>query len=142
MVVEFYRARDCVQYDRAITPNRPILVVTAETPISRRRITFRAPIDTGFSGYFLLPQDEYSKLSESELLSDYFLTYDTVLGPVQLRRSPVTLEIHGERLSSFVETPLAGTGKILLGRRILDGLRIALLGPESKTCLLQNYPAK
>jgi predicted aspartyl protease len=140
MVMELYRTRDCVHYDREVTPNRPILNVTAETPITRKRIPFRAPLDTGFSGYILLPQDEYSELSESELLSDYFLTYETILGPVQLRRSPIILEICGNRLSSFVETPVAGVGRRLIGRRILAELRIALLGPEVKTCLLERHP--
>jgi predicted aspartyl protease len=139
MVVEFYRTRDCVHYDREVTPNRPILNLTAEAPISRKRISFRAPLDTGFSGYILLPQDEYSQLSESELFSDYFLTYGTFLGPVQLRRSPVTLEICGNRWSSFVETPVAGVGKRLIGRRILAELQIALLGPDARTCVLERH---
>ena len=133
-----YRARDCVQYDRTITPNRPVLEASAETFVSHTRVSIQAPIDTGFSGYILLPQEEYSQLSESELFSDYFLTYNTVLGPVQMRRSPVILEIYGNRISSFVETPVAGAGKTLAGRRILAGLRVALLGPEAKTCLLDT----
>lgn len=137
-----YRARDCVNYDHTVTPDRPTLKATAEAPISRTRISFEAPIDTGFSGYMLLPNELYVEMSESELLSDYFLTYDTVLGPVKLRRSPVLLEILGKRVPSFVETPVAGAGRILVGRRILAGLHIALLGPESKTCLLEAYPAK
>lgn len=136
-----YRARDCVNYDHTVTPNRPTLKVTAETLITRTHISLEAPIDTGFSGYLLLPQDQYLRLSESELLSDYFLTYETVLGPVKLRRSPVILETYGNRLSSFVETPVAGAGKALLGRRILSGLQVALLGPKSKACLLENYPS-
>lgn len=131
-----YRTRDCVQYDGTITPNRPVLEVSAETLVSHTRVLFKAPIDTGFSGYILLPQEEYSQLSESELFSDYFLTYNTVLGPVQMRRSPVIVEICGNRISSFVETPVAGAGRRLAGRRILAGLRVALLGPEAKSCLL------
>jgi len=136
--VGFYRTRDCANYDRTVKPNRPTLKATAETFITRTRISFEAPIDTGFSGYILLPQDQYAKLSESELLSDYFLTYSTVMGPVQMRRSPVILEINGNRVSSFVETPVAGVGRTLIGRRILEGLRVALLGPEGKACFLEG----
>lgn len=140
MVVGLYRARDCLNYDRTVTPNRPVLRVTVETLITRTRISFEAPVDTGFSGYLLLPQDRYSSLSESELLSDYFLTYATVLRPVQLRRSPVILETYGNRISSFVETPVAGAGRMLVRRRVLSGLQVALLGPKSKACLLEDYP--
>jgi predicted aspartyl protease len=140
--VGLYSTRNCVTYDRTVVPNRPTVEVAVEAPISRSHVRFEAPIDTGFSGYLLLPLDQYSSLSESELPSDHFLTYNTVIGRVQLRRSPVILEIHGKRLSSFVETPVAGTGKLLVGRRVLAELRIALLGPESKTCLLEERPRK
>jgi predicted aspartyl protease len=110
-----------------------------EAPISRARLVLEAPIDTGFSGYLLLPQEQYSRLSESEVFSDYFLTYNTILGPVQLRRSPVTLEIFGKRIQSFVETPVSGAGRVLAGRRVLADLRVALLGPESRACVLDEY---
>lgn len=142
MVVEFYRTRDCVAYDHSVKPNRLILNVTAETLVTRTRLSLEAPIDTGFSGYLLLPQEHYSRLSESELLSNHFLTYNTILGPVQLRRSPVILEVSGNRAPSFVETPVAGSGRFFAGRRILADLRIALLGPEAKACTLDEYRAK
>jgi len=142
MALGLYRTRNCVDYDRTVVPNRPTIEVTVEAPISRSRISFEAPIDTGFSGYLLLSQEQYSRLSESELPSDHFLTYNTVMGRVQLRRSPVGLEVNGKRLSSFVETPVAGLGKLLVGRRVLAGLRVALLGPETKSCLLEESSGK
>ena len=132
-----YRTRNCFSYAHTLTPSRPTVELTAETPTKHTRISFQAPIDTGFSGYVLLPFDEYSKLSETELLSDYFLTYNTVLGPVVLRRSPVILEIFGKRLPSFIETPVAGAGTRLVGRRIMAGLRVAMMGPESQVCVLE-----
>ena len=140
MVLELYRTRDCITYDNSVKPNRPTLKAVAETLLTRTRVPLEAAIDTGFSGYLLLPQDKYAELSESELLSDYFLTYNTILGPVQLKRSPVILEISGNRVPSFVETPVVGAGKTLAGRRILAGLRIALLGPEAEACILDEYP--
>jgi predicted aspartyl protease len=139
MVVELYRTRDCNIYNNSVKPNRPTLTVVAETFLTRTRVPLEAVIDTGFSGYLLLPQEKYSELSESELLSDYFLTYNTILGPVQLKRSPVVQEIAGKRMSSFVETPVVGAGKTLAGRRILAELRIALLGPEARACILDEY---
>ena len=65
-------------YDQSAKPSRPLLKIKIETPFSRRRVELEAPIDTGFSGYLLLPQESYAGLAESELPSDYFLTYSTI----------------------------------------------------------------
>ncbi len=136
--MELYRARDCVAYDQSAKPGRPILKINIETPFSRQRVELEAPIDTGFPGYLLLPEESYARLSESELPSNYFLTYSTIQGTVQLRRARVFLEIFEEKTSGFIETPITGSGKLLAGRRVLSKLRLALLGPETKTCLLDR----
>lgn len=138
MALELYRTGDCLAYDQSVSPSRPSLHITIEAPVSRRRVEYDVPVDTGFSGYLLLPQESYSRLSESELPSDYFLTYSAISGRVQLRRARVFLEIFGEKSPSFIETPMMGSSKLLAGRKILANLRLALLGPEAQTCSLSR----
>jgi len=94
------------------------------------------PIDTGFAGFLLTPADIYAKLSELELPAEYFPTYSTLAGSIVMRRAKVRIWVFRRVLESFIETPMAGLGKLLVGRRILNSLQVALLGPDLRTCEL------
>lgn len=48
------------------------------------------------------------------------------------------LIVRGVEMESFIETPLYGLGKLLLGRRVLSKLDVALLGKKAIACYLQE----
>jgi len=98
-----------------------------------------APIDTGFGGFLLTPSDLYLRLSELELPREYFPTYLTLAGPIVMRKAKVRMRVFGKDLDSFIETPVTGFGRLLAGRRILNSLSLAILGPDLQTCEL--HPA-
>jgi len=98
-----------------------------------------APIDTGFAGFLLTPADVYAKLSELELPQEYFPAYLTLAGSIIMRRAKVRMRVFGKVLDSFIETPVVSFGRLLVGRRILNSLSLAILGPDLQTCEL--HPA-
>jgi len=133
-----YRTLSCHSYDIESKPERPMIHVSITGPATGREMKFTAAADTGFSGYLLVPMETYQEYSEFELPVRDFLTYRTIVGPIVLRRARVTAAILGERFETFIETPLVGVAKFLLGRRILNAFRLALLGPEKRSCLLEE----
>lgn len=138
-----YRALGCVDYDTESRPERPVIDVSLIGPATGRETTLSAVADTGFSGFLLVPLDTYQEFSELELPAKDFLTYRTMVGPILLRRARVIATIFGRRFETFIETPLVGISKFLLGRRILNTFRLGLVGPEKRFCLLEEegYPS-
>jgi len=134
--VELFRAVDCLQHSGS-DPEFPVLEVRAREPRFRREKTFSAPIDTGFAGYLLVPKDLYAELGTMELPREDFGVYSTMAGSVTLRRSEVKISVGDKELDTFIETPLHGTGRTLLGRRILSELDLALLGRKRMCCHLR-----
>lgn len=110
--------------------------IAVETPSGRVREVLEVRIDTGFEGFLLTPAHLYARLSELELPQEYFPTYSTLAGSILMRRAKVRMRIFGKLLDSFIETPVAGVGKLLVGRRILNSLSLAILGPDLRTCEL------
>jgi predicted aspartyl protease len=97
---------------------------------------YSAPMDTGFAGYLMLPEQEYDELSTNEVPREQYGEYRTLAGPVVTRRSRVMVDTGSAELESFIETPLYGGGKLLVGRRIINQLDVALLGPQGRACLV------
>lgn len=138
MAMGIYRTGKCSDHDSNIVPPYPVLHINLETPSRRASETLEAPIDTGFSGFLLTPPNIYAKLSELELPEEHFPTYSTLAGPVAMRRAKVRIRIFERTLDSFIETPVLGVGKTIVGRRILNSLSLAILGPRLKTCELHE----
>lgn len=134
-----YRTGKCTSHQAGIATAIPVADVTVETPSGRTRERLKAPIDTGFSGFLLAPAELYAKLSELELPQEYFLTYTTLAGAIVMRRAKVRMRIFEKVLDGFIETPVVGFGKLLVGRRIINSMSFALLGTDSRTCEL--HPA-
>jgi len=134
--VELLRPVGCLQYSGS-DPESPVLEVRAKEPLFGRERAFSAPVDTAFAGYLLVPKDLYAELGTMELPREDFGVYSTMAGYVTLRRSEVKISVADEELDTFIETPLHGTGKILLGRRILSELDLALLGRRRICCHLR-----
>ena len=137
MVLELFGTIDCQKYVGP-EPRMPGLEVEVREPVSGRRRSFIAPIDTGFGGYLLVPKLLYAELGTMELPEEDFGSYSTMTGPIILRRAAVEIEIgKGRKLDSFIETPMQGNGKILAGRRIISELELALLGGKMMCCQLK-----
>jgi hypothetical protein len=45
---------------------------------------------------------------------------------------------HVDEMEILVDTPKYGTGKSLIGLRVLDGIELLLSGQRSETCLLKE----
>ena len=116
----------------------PAVRVEAFEPIYGRKKAFVVPLDTGFAGYLMVPDTDYTELASMELAREAFGTYATLAGPVVMRRARVRLSLYGENFESIVETPLHGGGKVLLGRRILNTIVLALLGKSGKACAVEE----
>mgnify|MGYP003885552701 CR=1 FL=1 len=127
---------ECEEYEELEVP-RPAIRVRIIDPITNEILDLVASVDTGFAGYMLVPSELYDKVSSLELPASEFNTYVTVSGPVRMKGCKVYFEICGLRFPGILETPLLGYSSILIGRRILNKVRIALLGPERKLCFLK-----
>ncbi len=141
MALEFYRALDCLEYV-GHDPKIPALRVELREPVHERGLTLTAPVDTGFAGHILLDRAAYEHLGTAELPREQFGTYGTMAGPVVLRRSRVILLLGGKEFESYVETPLHGVGKLLLGRSVLSKLDLAFLGSAGRCCYLKAEKAE
>lgn len=135
--MEFYRAIDCIEYV-GHDPKIPALRIELTEPIRERRLTLTAPVDTGFAGHVLVDRSAYEQLGTAELPREQFGTYQTMAGPVVLRRARAFLHLGGREFESYVETPLHGVGRLLLGRSVLSKFDLALLGRMGRCCYLSD----
>ena len=131
--MELLRTLRCVGYAN-LEPPMPVVGVQVRELAHGTAREFTAPLDTGFAGYLMLPEKEYDELSTTEVARDQFGEYRTMAGPVVTRRARVKIRVGETDLESFIETPLYGGGTLLLGRRIINELDIALLGTEGRAC--------
>ncbi|MDW7977685.1 MAG: hypothetical protein RMH74_02650 [Candidatus Caldarchaeum sp.] len=58
-------------------------------------------------------------------------------GTVVLKRARVVVKLAGKEFETYVEAPLHGVGKLLLGRRVLSRIDLGLMGSKSQTCILK-----
>jgi predicted aspartyl protease len=94
-----------------------------------------APIDTGFSGAVMLPNESYDFFIIGELPRRLWKEYRTMTGPLQMRVARAFVQTEEEHMvETVVETPSFGTGKLLLGRAVLNSLSLLLDGPAKVTC--------
>jgi len=132
-----YRTLNCIDYIN----EKPVIEVSV---YSGRKgwVSFKIPIDTGFSGEILLPSDVYHELAELELPRELFPVYTTLIGEVPMRRSIALIKVYGLEFEGYIETPIYGGGKYLIGRRLLRKINIALLGRKLKTCNLKEIESE
>ncbi|MEM4304201.1 MAG: hypothetical protein QXQ70_09965 [Candidatus Caldarchaeum sp.] len=137
MDVELFRAVDCVEYVGP-EPRIPALRITITDPVKERTLSSTAPLDTGFAGYILVDQNTYDEFGTAELPREFFGVYRTLAGPVVLKRARVVARIGEAEFETYIETPLHGVGKLLIGRRIASKCDIMLLGSKHKLCLVKQ----
>jgi predicted aspartyl protease len=101
-----------------------------------------APIDTGFSGAVMLPKESYDFFVIGELPRRLWKEYRTMTGPLQMRVARAFVQTEEEHMvETVVETPLFGTGKLLLGRAVLNSLSLLLDGPARVSCQVKPADA-
>lgn len=70
-----------------------------------------------------------------ELPPKYRRVYSTLTGEVIMRVARGYILIDNISVEAFIETPLFGYGKLLVGREILNKLVLVLDGPKNICCL-------
>ena len=93
-------------------------------------------VDTGYEGPIMLPRGEYEFFMIGELPRSLWRTYRTLADTVTMRVARAVAEAAGRRFEVYVESPLYGGGKRLVGREVLNRLRLLLDGPSSRACIL------
>jgi predicted aspartyl protease len=97
------------------------------------------PIDTGFSGTVMLPSSSYDFFMIGELPKKLWKDYRTMTGPLQMRVAKAFVQTEQTSIETLVETPLVGTGKLLIGRAILKDLAVLLDGPAKLSCMMKPH---
>jgi hypothetical protein len=90
----------------------------------------------------MLPDSDYLEFSTAEAPREQFGTYTTMAGPVVMRKARVRIGVGETELESFIEIPVHGGGRLLLGRRILNQLDVALMGAQERACLVVPQRAR
>jgi hypothetical protein len=82
----------------------------------------------------MLRKEFYDFFIIGELPRRLWKEYRTMTGPLQMRVARAFIQTEEEHMvETVVETPLFGTGKLLLGRAVLNSLSLLLDGPAKNT---------
>lgn len=140
MVGRLYRAINCIKYIEGGRHPAPALEITLINMFGEKILEkIKLPIDTGYEGSIMLTSDLYQRFLMAELPRILWKNYKTLTGRVVMRVARAIIKLSDSiELEAFVETPLFGTGKLLLGREILNKLTIILDGNKEKTCIAEE----
>ena len=140
MAGRIFRTVDCYPHDTPASQPRIKITLynTAKEPWPHREIL--APIDTGFSGSVMLPEQDYRFFAVSELPRRFWKEYRTMTGPLQMRtaRALMRSDTSTSLEETLVEAPVVGMGKLLVGRMILSKCRLLLDGPDQCSCFMEG----
>ncbi len=131
--MELYRALECNNYIDE-TPTIKLAIYNSR----RGWVDVEAPIDTGYSGALLLPNRMYFDIIEFEYPVNTFPVYRTLRGDIIMRRGIALIKVFDREFEAYIETPMYGEGKLLVGRKLLNKLDIGLLGSKREICLLKG----
>jgi hypothetical protein len=140
MAGRIFRTVDCYPYDTPV--NQPRIKITlyntAKEPWPHREVL--APIDTGFSGAVMLPEQEYQFFLVSEFPRRFWKDYRTMTGPLQMRTARALIRTGASSAldETVVESPVLGMGKLLVGRMTLSKCRLLLDGPARSSCFMEG----
>lgn len=135
MVRRIYEARSCLNYKRSILSPYPILKLKLFNVMLKCTGYLEFQVDTGFEGSVMLNTDDYSFFQVGELPQEYWRTYRTLTGIVVMRMARAIAEVNGYKFETYVETPLYGQGKNIVGREFINRLTLILDGPGEMCCL-------
>ncbi len=136
MARRIYRAKNCIKYRESTLSPYPVLRVKLYNVMFESYGELELQIDTGFEGSILLRAEDYEFFQVGELPRDYWRTYRTLSGNIIMRVARALMEVNGRRYEVYVESPLYGGGKNLIGREVINNLVLVLDGPKNECCLV------
>ncbi|BCS92627.1 clan AA aspartic protease [Metallosphaera javensis (ex Sakai et al. 2022)] len=107
--------------------DRPEIGVEVLDPSSMESVKVNAIVDTGFSGWLLVPFRIYQRISSLELHEDKWNVYSTLIGNVRTRVARSIITLGGVKIHGFVETPVFGRELYLVGRELLKRIELRLV---------------
>ena len=126
---------DCWRYQPGLRLPYPVLRLRLLNAALEEYGEIPLQVDTGYEGPVMLPSNEYEFFMIGELPRSLWRRYRTLTDTVTMRTARAVAVIGGTRLEVYVESPLYGGGKRLVGREGLNRLRLLLDGPAGETCL-------
>jgi len=91
--------------------------------------------DTGYEGSIMLTTELYQAFQIAELPRTLWRNYRTLTGATTMRIARAIIEIDDMKFECFVESPLFGKGKLLIGRELLNRLTIIMDGERKQSCI-------
>jgi predicted aspartyl protease len=136
MVGRIYRALTCTEYLEGKRHPAPALKLTLYNVIGEKILeNLKVPIDTGYEGSIMLTTELYQAFQIAELPRTLWRNYRTLTGAITMRIARAIIEIDDMKFECFVESPLFGKGKLLIGRELLNRLTIIMHGERKQTCI-------
>ncbi|MHA1263451.1 MAG: hypothetical protein ACTSSA_15495 [Candidatus Freyarchaeota archaeon] len=137
MVGRIFRTVECWNYTN--TPQIEIVLISVDGKRLPEKGGLKVSVDTGFSGYLLLPRRYYRLFQLGELPEQEFRVFKTLMGDIVMRGARAILRIPAADLEFevIVETPKFGRGKLLIGRKALNELCLLMNGREHAFCLCE-----
>jgi predicted aspartyl protease len=126
----------CWGYQPGVRQPYPVLRVRLYNAALEEYGEIPLQVDTGYEGPIMLPRGEYEFFMIGELPRSLWRVYKTLTDTVTMRVARAVVEVAGRRLETYIESPLYGGGKRLVGRELLNRLTLLLDGPKSVLCML------
>jgi len=130
--------RCCWSYQPGLRLPRPVIRVRLYNAALEGYGEIPLQVDTGFEGGVMLERGDYEFFAIGELPRSLWRRYRSLTGVVEMRTAHALAEVCGRRLEVYVEAPLAGPGKRLAGRELLNRLALLLHGPRLEACVEQG----
>lgn len=105
---------------------KPEIELDLIDPETQNSVKVKAMIDTGFSGWVLVPYDVYKKVSSFRLNEEKWNIYATLNGQVKVRVSKCIIKIGELSVEGYVESPIFGRELTLVGRELLNRLNVEI----------------
>lgn len=89
------------------------------------KVKIRTLVDTGFSGWVLVPYDIYKKVS-SIRSEEELKTYGTIESQIKTRASRCLIRVGDMIFKGYVESPIFGRELTLVGRELISKLNVEI----------------
>ncbi|MGB9895631.1 MAG: hypothetical protein ACPLN2_07010 [Thermoproteota archaeon] len=137
MVGRVYRAKECIDYEKSVLNSYPkINLKLLNVRLEEYPSMLSFALDTGFEGSILVKNDVYEFFEVGELPRKYWRTYSSMAGLITMKVAKAIVWLGEEtKIETYVETPLIGVGRMLIGRELLNKAVIILDGPRKQACV-------
>jgi len=135
MVGRFFRTLKCFEYEG----NYPTISLKLTNCLGETK-GFDFKIDTGYSGGIMVSREDYEFFACGELPRSLWRSYSTIIGiiPMKTARAFVQIDELNTNFEVYVETPVYGVGRRLIGREVINRLILLLNGPEKRSCICKT----